>query len=158
MDLEKMIPSLTLIQGKGKRREPKPPHILVCEDDGATLLQLKATLQHLGCRVTTAAVGSAAFHELQTQTFDLVIMDYNMPLRLTGKCISELLPWEAISTPMILTSAEDHTRDAGEQGFLAFYPKPLTVDVMQEILKRYVVGKIVHREPAGSELALAAGY
>lgn len=117
------------------------PKVLVCEDDGATLLSLKFIFKELGCDVTTAALGSAAFHELQSRSFDLVVMDFWLPLLNAERAMHELIGWERIATPFVLISAEDHKEEARELGFMAFYQKPISVDVARKILERFVWGE-----------------
>lgn len=114
------------------------PRVLICEDDPATLLQLKYTFQELGCDVTALALGSAAFFRLETEKFDLVLMDFSVPFMDADEVIDEMLPWTRITTPFVLMSADDHRADTQKFGFLDFYPKPITVPVAETILQRFV--------------------
>lgn len=134
------------------------PRVLICEDDPATLLQLKYTFQELGCDVTPLALGSAAFFRLETERFDLVLMDFSVPFMDADQVIDEMLPWTRITTPFVLMSADDHRADTQKFGFLDFYPKPITVPVAETMLQRFI-GPFgpVPADHAKREKTLAAG-
>ncbi len=121
---------------KGKTR------VLVCEDDIPTLAQMQKTFQLLGCEVTTATTGTVALYKIRAEKYDLVLMDYNMPLKDASQTVIALAEHGKFTTPMILISAEDHERDARDLGFKAFYPKPITPAVAEKILLRFTNAKI----------------
>jgi signal transduction histidine kinase/CheY-like chemotaxis protein len=54
--------------------------ILLVEDNPVNQLVAKGMLSKLGCEVIVAAHGGEALAELETQGFDLVLMDCNMPV------------------------------------------------------------------------------
>lgn len=55
-------------------------NLLLVEDNSVNLLVAQRLLQVLGCTVTTATDGEQALQALQTQSFDLVLMDCQMPV------------------------------------------------------------------------------
>ena len=55
-------------------------HLLLVEDNSTNLLVAQRLLQVLGCTVVTANDGEQALRELQAQSFDLVLMDCQMPV------------------------------------------------------------------------------
>ena len=60
-----------------------PPHrarILLVEDNPVNQLVAKGMLSKLGCDVVVAAHGGDALSRLEQKTFDLVLMDCNMPV------------------------------------------------------------------------------
>ena len=122
----------------GRRPAAHRWRILICEDDPATLLQLKYTFQDRGCEVVALTLGSAAFYRLQTERFDLVVMDYQLPLSNAASVMQEMLPWERITIPFVLISSEDRQEEAKDIGFLAFYEKPITPMVAGKIIARHL--------------------
>ena len=60
-----------------------PLSVLVVDDDPLVLSNTGAMLADLGHSVTTAASADAAFGELRTRCFDLLLTDHAMP-RMTG--------------------------------------------------------------------------
>ena len=118
------------------------PHkrILVVDDNELSSMMLELSIEHLlpDCQVTTAGNGPAALAELQKQSFDLIVTDYDMP-RMNGldfaqaaREISQDIP------PIILTTAmysrhEIETR-AGSENLDGFLPKPFTLRQLSNIL------------------------
>lgn len=111
--------------------------VLICEDDIPTLAQLQKTFELLNCQVETATTGTVALYKLRAQSYDLVLMDYQMPLKDAADTVSALTSKQSVSYPLVLISAEDHRRDAHELGFAAFYDKPITPRIAEEILQRF---------------------
>lgn len=54
--------------------------ILLVEDNPVNQLVAKGMLAKLGCQVQVAAQGAEALEFLEQETFDLVLMDCNMPV------------------------------------------------------------------------------
>ncbi|MDG1733600.1 MAG: response regulator [Thalassotalea sp.] len=54
--------------------------VLLVEDNGAALAQFRDALSAQGYQVTTAVNGLDGFAKVQTQKFDLCIVDHLMPL------------------------------------------------------------------------------
>lgn len=55
------------------------PHILLVEDYKANVLVATALLEEFGYDFTVASNGQQALHYIQNQSFDLVLMDVQMP-------------------------------------------------------------------------------
>lgn len=68
----------------GARRDSAPAQrrarILLVEDNPVNQLVAKGMLSKLGCDVRVAAHGGEALSLLEQKTFDLVLMDCNMPV------------------------------------------------------------------------------
>lgn len=113
--------------------------LLICEDDIPTLALLQKTFQMAGCEVDTATTGTVALYKLRTNNYDLVVMDYHMPLKDAHDTMLDLK--KDGGSPLlrkVLISAEDRSKDADQLGFDAFYSKPITPDLAEEIIKKYV--------------------
>ncbi|QXI49289.1 response regulator [Pseudomonas anuradhapurensis] len=65
-------PAITLEQGRAR--------ILLVEDNPVNQLVAKGMLAKLGCQVQLATQGAEALEMLEQDTFDLVLMDCNMPV------------------------------------------------------------------------------
>ena len=103
----------------------EPPSILVAEDSITSRTLLKNILESAGYRVTTAVDGLDAWNALNTQAFDLVVSDIDMPrisgFDLTAKIRSDM---RYADLPVILVtsldSAEDRERgiDVGASAYI----------------------------------------
>ncbi|MCC5635247.1 response regulator [Nostoc sp. CHAB 5844] len=54
-------------------------HILVCDDCGVTCLLLKTILQTQGYKVDTVFSGEVVLAQIESQVFDLLLLDVTMP-------------------------------------------------------------------------------
>ena len=57
----------------------RPKRVLVVDDERHVVRLLQANLERNGCQVTVALGGAEAINLLSKETFDRVIVDYNMP-------------------------------------------------------------------------------
>lgn len=105
--------------------------VLVAEDNASNQIVLEAMLRAAGLNVTLVANGAEAVDALKSSTFDLVLLDRNMPVLNGDAALSEIraLPGAAGATPILIVSGEGDEKDEarllalGAQGMLI---KPLT--------------------------------
>lgn len=90
--------------------------ILVADDDFLTRDFIRLQLLEEGYEVSTAEDGMAAWHLLQQQTFNLVVVDVMMPF-LDGFALTSKIKKE-MDIPVIVLTAKGQIEDK-EQGFLA---------------------------------------
>jgi two-component system, OmpR family, response regulator len=90
--------------------------ILVADDDFLTRDFIHLQLLEEGYEVSTAEDGMAAWHLLQQQTFNLVVVDVMMPF-LDGFALTSKIKKE-MDIPVIVLTAKGQIEDK-EQGFLA---------------------------------------
>jgi two-component system, OmpR family, response regulator len=90
--------------------------ILVADDDFLTRDFIRLQLLEEGYEVSTAEDGMAAWHLLQQQTFNLVVVDVMMPF-LDGFALTSKIKKE-MDIPVIVLTAKGQIKDK-EQGFLA---------------------------------------
>lgn len=107
---------------------PAPPRILVADDDPTTCLLMQAALRQAGFAVTTVDNGKAALERFATETFDMALLDVEMP-ELDGYLVcSELRRRYGPALPIILVTGHDD-REAIASGFEAgasdFISKPI---------------------------------
>lgn len=62
------------------RLDPNWKKVLLVEDNSLTLLLLETQFQKMGFQVTKASDGMAGFDACQTVSFDLLLIDLNIPL------------------------------------------------------------------------------
>ncbi len=117
-------------------------HILVVDDDSQYLEMVKTSLEIEGCQVTSAGNGISALKMIQTQQFDLAIIDVMMP-RIDGMTLTRNI--RAFSQiPIILvtgkkTAAEDMVKglEIGADDYLTKpYKIPLLKAKISAILRR----------------------
>ncbi|WP_435257640.1 ATP-binding protein [Thioclava sp. FR2] len=123
--------------------EGRTLRILVADDNEINRIVLSAMLDRLGCSSTQAADGQEAFNLLQTEDFDVVLMDHYMPFA-NG---DEVTRWiRALDTsknaiPVIgITASEDDVEHKAliDAGMTATYTKPLREADLASMLQKYV--------------------
>ncbi|MES3675315.1 ATP-binding protein [Halomonas elongata] len=117
--------------------------LLVVEDNPVNQQVASAMLTKLGCRVSVACSGREALERVETECFDLIFMDVQMPdmdgLEVTRR-LRERGDWMA-EVPIVAMTAGGPGGDqarclaAGMNGYLV---KPLFQDVLQAILRRHL--------------------
>lgn len=78
-------------------------HILVVDDQPGIRFLLDEVFTNEGYQVTTANTGKEALDLVHTFTFDLIIMDYKLPI-IDGVEVLGQMGEEKIATPVILMS------------------------------------------------------
>lgn len=111
-------------------------------DDFATMRRiLKNILKQIGFKnITEADDGTSAIEELQKESFDLVISDWNMP-KMTG---IELLKWIRANEsmkhiPVLMVTAEAQKQnviEAVKAGVTNYVVKPFTADSISEKIQK----------------------
>ena len=115
--------------------------ILVAEDNRLNQMLIKKVLKDLNPKaLSIKADGQAALDDALQNTYDLVLMDLNMPIMdgfTAARKIHEALPDLPIYALTANTMAGDRERclNSGMNGFLG---KPIMLDQLKEILKQYV--------------------
>jgi CheY-like chemotaxis protein len=80
-----------------------PVHILLVDDNRNGLMARKAVLAELGYHITTATRPTQALEAFRSNSFDLVITDYNMP-EMNGVDLIHHLRADQPAIPIILIS------------------------------------------------------
>jgi CheY-like chemotaxis protein len=116
-------------------------HILVVDDDDAIRSTIRLVLEFLGVKVTVAASGEAALEKMGTESFDLVLLDFNMPGMGGQQALAQMQNSHA-RTQVLMMSADAawHPRETARRGACGFLRKPLRIsDVLQAVEKALVV-------------------
>ena len=119
-------------------------HILLVEDNSANLRVTQALLEAIGCQVTTARNGLEAVAAYRDASFDLVLMDCQMP-EMDGyeaaRAIRQLEAFQGRTTPIVALTA--HALDGSRETSLAagmndHLTKPLTMVVLKAKLVEWL--------------------
>jgi two-component system, chemotaxis family, chemotaxis protein CheY len=111
------------------RCPPGPCRRILVVDDDVLILHLNtAVLSRLGYQTETAEDGAAAWEALQTNRYDLLVTDNNMP-RLSGVELVKKVRSARMTLPVILASGNLPTRELDQNAWLqpvATLAKPFT--------------------------------
>lgn len=127
----------------------KPPRILLVEDDESIRLTLEEFLTDEGYVVTTANNGLQAMNQLQDIEFqpDLILMDLFMPV-LNGfefvEFYSNSIELKHSKAPLVVMSASGGKVKSIFNNIDAYLKKPLNVDELLEVVRKYTLPKNVH--------------
>ncbi len=91
----------------------EPVHILYMEDNEGTARLLEKRLTRAGYRIDTVPNGEAGLKRCTTRSYDVIIVDYNMP-GLSGIDVIERLVAQGIQSPTIVLTGTGNERIAVE--------------------------------------------
>ena len=110
------------------------------DDDEASKSLVGIIIEDMGCGLVIASDGIEAIEKMQTEAFDLVLMDIRMP-RMNGyeasrriRRINKEIPIVAL-TADIMEWVPQQCWDAGMNGFVT---KPINIDEFKSIIKNYL--------------------
>jgi len=113
-------------------------NVLIAEDDNLNRMMISRLLERLGAKCATAEDGRQAVDMEVQDTYDIVFLDYNMPVYSGAECaeiIRERSEKEGRVKPLLVCVSADE--DIGDEGlFDDRLPKPFKVEKIQEILER----------------------
>lgn len=115
--------------------------VLVAEDNKVNQTVIATMLRNFGHRVVTVESGSAALDALRTTSFDLVLMDLQMP-EMDGEEATQIIRKDTsyCDLPIIALTAHAFAgvreRLLG-QGFSDYLPKPISRDQLIEVITRW---------------------
>ncbi|MCF6436939.1 hybrid sensor histidine kinase/response regulator [Pseudoalteromonas sp. MMG022] len=117
-------------------------HVLLVEDNDVNLMVVTAMLKKLGLEVSTAKDGLLALEALETQRFDLILMDVHMP-NLDGLETSKRIRQNGTlkNLPIIAFTAnifKEDINDCFNAGMDDFISKPVEQAQLKEVLARWL--------------------
>lgn len=137
------------------------PSVLLVEDNAINREVGIAMLTQLGCRVVTASDGADGLSCWLDQTFDLVLMDCQMPVMDGYTATRSLRREERVRglarTPVVAMTANAFPEDRAaclDAGMDDFMSKPYTLDQLQRVVSSY--GGPARAASAAAPQALAA--
>lgn len=121
--------------------------ILVVDDEDTLRLGMKARLESQGFTVDTAANGEEAMSKIQEQTYDLVLLDINMPF-VNGIQVLEFITAEHRDTDVImLTGFSDFSlaMECLKKGAKDYLVKPIDTSELVARLKSFLRARASER-------------
>ena len=122
-----------------QQNESSKIKILMAEDNELNQLMQKTILEKIGYDVTVAENGQVACDRIQSEHYDLVLMDMQMPV-LCGADATIKIREMGYTTPIIAMTAnayEEDRRICIDAGMDSFLTKPLDVDNLIEEIKTF---------------------
>lgn len=128
--------------GSGRVESPpvaRPLRILVAEDEPTNRYTMETFLGRRGHVVVTAVNGEDALAKARQGTFDLILLDIQLPL-VHGIDVARMLRADGVDTPMVAITAfamqgdRERFLEAGMNGYLS---KPLDFRALDELLKTH---------------------
>ena len=115
-------------------------HILIAEDNEINISLLCIVLEGLNCTFDTAVNGAEALNLLCTKSYQLALVDLNMPI-LNGFELIQAVRKKKISIPIIAISAyaeKNKIEEAITLGFNDYLTKPIDAKLLDSIITKYV--------------------
>jgi CheY-like chemotaxis protein len=117
--------------------------VLIAEDSSVILNLTKKILEFQNCEIHTAKNGQMVLDMLETDSFNVILMDINMPGMDGTECtatIRKLPDQKKAGIPIIAITgnAKNYTLEEFKaQGFSDFLQKPLNFDILVEKVKAF---------------------
>ncbi|UFH52300.1 response regulator [Spirosoma sp. KNUC1025] len=116
-------------------------HVLVVEDNLINQKLILQVLKRLGHRAYMAENGQKALDMLQENTFDIILMDIQMPVMDGYETTRHIRTKLKSSIPIIAMTAHALASEREEclkTGMNDFLPKPFQVDELQRLIHKYI--------------------
>jgi len=120
------------------------PRVLVVEDNPVNQMISKAMLERMQCEVVMTADGAEAIHAYQTQPFNLILMDCNMPVMDGFEATRRIRSLEQQQNkppiPIVALTAHafEHIRnECFDAGMNAHLSKPFSYEQLEKVLQQY---------------------
>ncbi len=112
--------------------------VLVAEDDEVNAKTARIILEQLGCSVDVAGDGTEAVDYFRERDYDLILMDWQMPLMNGIEATARIraMP-DGLTIPIIGTTAGKAQAECLKGGMNEVVPKPFLFDKMRDILSRW---------------------
>ncbi len=113
-------------------------NVLIAEDNLSNRLLIGMMLEKLGLRFATADDGLEAVDKVRDESYDVVLMDLQMPLKSGVEAAAEITSFNP-SIPIVAVSADvlRHDPDSEEmKPFAAMLAKPIDLEKLRSVLTR----------------------
>jgi two-component system, sensor histidine kinase and response regulator len=116
----------------------KQIRVLVAEDDEVNAKAARKMLEQLGCLVDVATDGAQAVGHFREREYDLILMDWQMPLMdgLEATARIRAMPG-GLTMPIVGTTAGKAHAECLKGGMNDIVPKPFLFDKMRYVLSRW---------------------
>lgn len=123
----------------------KTPVVLLVEDNCVALKVLESFAKAVKVRFFSVTDGESALDALTKQKFNLIITDIGLPGISGGELTEKIRAWEEKHSylPVPIVGLTAHARDQVmdeclQVGMNDAYSKPMTLDIMQEIIRKFI--------------------
>ena len=118
-------------------------NVLVVEDNEVNQMVVSGMLENMGCETTIAENGQAALDILYDNSFDIILMDINMPVLNGREATIQYRINEAdnVRVPIIALTANILPEDVKtyyQAGMDDYISKPFTADKLREIFDKWI--------------------
>ena len=127
--------------------------VLIAEDTPELQLLEKRILESIGLEVGVANNGQEAVDQLNSNQFDLVLMDMQMPV-MDGIEATRMLREQGYTLPIIALTAnvmEKHRNAFDEAGCDGFLGKPIDKNELRNLLGQYLREESINVQPIAEE-------
>ncbi len=124
--------------------------LLIVEDNSTNQMVACDLLEKFGVRVTVAKDGYKAIELVRKQVFDIIFMDIVMP-SLSGIETCKKIRQENVRTPIVAMTVNEMEvawKECKEAGMNDYITKPLNIEKMEAILKKYLQQEELYIEEA----------
>ncbi len=134
----------SLLPNEPKKRQFKG-NVLVAEDNSANQELIKIILESYGLHYLIASDGQEAVMRFKSGSFDLVLMDEQMPKKTGSQAVEEIRKFEQkrewVPTPIIALTAnvlKGEKEKSPLRGFDEFLGKPIVLKEIEEVLSHFL--------------------
>ncbi len=148
---------LSAVSASARSAIPESPqparalNILLVEDDATVAEVIVGLLHARGHTVTHAAHGLAALSMIGTQSFDIALLDLDLP-GLGGLALARQLRSQSFDAPLVAVTARADAEAeplAKAAGFNGFLRKPLTGEMLATAMQRAIESVVGNRRESG---------
>ena len=121
----------------------RPARVLVVDDGSENRELVRVVLEDAGLSIEGAENGQVAMDKVLTGSFDLVLMDVQMPI-MDGLTATRLLRKRGSRIPIIALTAnamKGFELELADAGFTAYLAKPIDLDLLVQTLTNYLGAK-----------------
>ena len=124
--------------------------VLIAEDDETSAVVVRTILERLGCLADVVTNGAEAIEAFHAHTYDLVLMDWEMPVMngIEATVRIRTMP-RGDTTPIIGTTAGRDRAECLAGGMNDVMPKPFVFEKLRPVLARWT-GWTSPQEPNAS--------
>ena len=110
--------------------------MLIADDEADLRTLVRMIFDDLGWWVDEAADGCEALRKLQTEVYDLVLLDHRMP-GLTGGEVYGALCSKGINIPTVLVSAAKQIEEIAGRHGIPYLEKPFSIDDLLGVVDEF---------------------